>query len=159
MSLVFMTALLCPPARAQATREGEGLAKIEILDIDHTRRAPLNIKPVCVVEARSESDRRFVERLWARYAPAFDLKDWQSLGPDSAYRRVSLYWGAKKIVLESWHPIVERGGNGVAMSYGVTALEGRSLAAALKNDDAIYLKRREAFDAIGRECAKRSKAR
>ena len=154
-----MTALLCPPARAQAPREGEGLAKIEILDIDHTRRAPLTIKPVCVVDARSETERRFIGRLWTRYAPAFDLKDWQSLGPDSAYRRVSLYWGAKKIVLESWHPIVERGGKGVAMSYGVTALDGRSLADALKNDDAQYLKRRKTFDAIVRECAARKKNR
>ncbi|MEQ1919325.1 MAG: hypothetical protein ABL955_09010 [Elusimicrobiota bacterium] len=151
MSLVFMTALLCPPARAQA--------RLEIVDVDHSRRAALAIQPVCGVDPKTEGGDKFVERLWKRYASVFGLKDWRSFGPDSAYRRITLVWQEKKIILESWHPIVERGGKGVAMSYGVTALDGRSLAAALKNDDAQYVKRREAFDAIVRECAARKRAR
>lgn len=151
MSLVFMTALLCPPARAQA--------RLEIADVDNSRRAGLSIQPVCGVDAKTEADRKFIELLWTRYAGVYALKDWRSFGPDSAYRRITLAWADKKIILESWHPIVERGGKGVAMSYGVTALDGRSLTDALKTDDAKYVRRRAVFDTIVRECAERKKAR
>lgn len=158
--LPVLLALLLAPARVCLGASSS--ARLEIVDIDDSlavRGSSRRELPVCGVDGKTAERRAFIERLWKRYSPVFGQEDWRSFGPDSSYRRITLAWGEKKIVLESWHPIVERAGTGVAMSYGVTGLGGRTREEMLKTDDALYVKRRKAFDAIARECAARKAIR
>lgn len=135
----------------------EGPSQLEIVDVENSmspRARGQALRPVC----RSD-DPKLVRRLWEKQGKTFDFKDWGNFGPDSSYRRIRLEHQGKAFTLESWHPQAERAGTAVAMSYGVTALNGRSKAQALKLDKPEYVAKRSAFDAIVERCLSRRNPR
>lgn len=137
------------------------VSKVEILDLNRTLdldRGRMRDRQVFRLEARSREDRRFIGRLWQVYGPFFRFQDWGNFGPDSSYRQIRITHKGKMLTLSSWHPLMEQNSTHVAMSYGVTSLNGRSRAEALKADDPDYLARRNAFDAIVEQCLARDKA-
>ena len=91
-------------------------------------------------------------RLLEKHGAAFGGKDWTNWGPDAARRRVELRCGEKRLLLESWHPLMERGGEFFAHHDGVRRLEGRVAAQALAAEPADYRAKRAAFDAIVAAC-------
>lgn len=136
------------------------VSKVEILDLNRTLdldRGRMRDRQVFRLEARSREDRRFIARLWQVYGPVFRFENWSSFGPDSSYRQIRMTHKGKTLTLSSWHPLMEQNTTHVAMSYGVTSLDGRSRAEALKADNPDYLARRSAFDAIVEQCLAREK--
>ena len=138
------------------------LSKIEILDVDNAHALGKTRKdghPVCSLEAHTREDTQFVRRLWETYGPVFKFEDWNNFGPDSSYRQIRLIHNGKVLILNSWHPLVERNPGLVAASYGAISLDGRSRAEVLSADDPGYVAKRLAFDATVDQCLSHGKAR
>ena len=75
---------------------------------------------------------------------------WTNYGPDSCYREIEIVRGDEHVRLRSWHSVFEENPVLVVGSHGVTALNGRSRAEYLAQDDPAYVAKRNAFDEIER---------
>lgn len=138
----------------------KALSKLDIRDVDNSLKPPGGRQPdkqVCSLDGQGAKAEQMLKQLWGDFGPLFGFTDWNSFGPDSLYRQIRLEHGGKVLTLKSWHPIYERDKRMVVTSQGVTALDGRSRAEVLKNDDRGYVARRAAFDAIVDLCQAMSK--
>jgi hypothetical protein len=75
----------------------------------------------------------------------FDEKDFRHswVGPDSPFTTIWLQSGDRQTRLESWHEQFETQPHLVALSIGVTALNGRTRENALQNDTKEYQRFRQ----------------
>lgn len=104
------------------------------------------------LSAASDDDLQFVDEIW-RQCAVFGHSDWVNYGPDASYREVVIEYGDRRLHLISWHQYET--GRSVALSTGLTSLNGKTIAQALKDDDPSYVKKRETFDAIVAKCISR----
>ena len=90
----------------------------------------------------------FLSQLHDLAIERFPDGSWINYGPDSSYREIVFSSRGRKVVLQSWHPIMETNPGLVAASFGVIALEGQTREEFLRKDDQQYVKKRQAFDEI-----------
>ena len=117
---------------------------VEIIDVatpDHRENRILRVEP-------ADDDALFLQELYDFAIRYFPDGWWGNSGPDAQYREIVFFSRARRIVLRSWHPIVEQDSRLVAGSQGVTPLGGMTRQQFLARDDPAYVAQRDAFDAI-----------
>ena len=73
------------------------------------------------------------------FSPEFSVRNF---GPDSSYIGIFISSGTNVLYTRSWHEIFEQNQNLIALSSGITTLDGRNKEIVLQDDKAEYLKYR-----------------
>ncbi len=104
--------------------------------------------PYRIGRCAPEKVKAFIEDLERKAVFGDEALGRPNFGPDSSFTTIQIDAGHRRLKMQSWHELYERGGKVVAASYGLTPLEGKTIESFLKTEPESYQKYRRIWSAI-----------